>query len=260
AGRDFAPNDNSKSRMVVVINRTLAQRYFGSAEKSLGKRITIWPDEKFPREIVGVVGDSKDTTLDAELEPQMFVPYAQEASWPILSLAIRSNIAPAGLTDSIRREVLALDKGEPIYRVQTMDEIVQKTTATRRASMLLLSIFATAALLLAAIGIYGVMAYSVAQRTREIGIRMALGAQTGDVLRLIVRQGMLLAFAGAAIGLVVSIFLARAIGNLLYDVRAGDPATYAAILLLLISVAFIACYWPARRAAKLNPVTALAQN
>jgi putative ABC transport system permease protein len=260
AGRDFAPNDNSKSRMVVVINRTLAQRYFGSAEQSLGERFTIWPDEEFPREIVGVVGDSKDTTLDAELEPQMFVPYAQEASWPILSLAIRSNIAPAGLTDSIRREVLALDKGEPIYRVQTMDEVVQKTTATRRASMLLLSIFATAALLLAAIGIYGVMAYSVAQRTREIGIRMALGAQTGDVLRLIVRQGMLLAFAGAAIGLVVSIFLARAIGSLLYDVRAGDPATYAAILLLLISVAFVACYWPARRAAKLNPVTALAQN
>jgi putative ABC transport system permease protein len=260
AGRDFAPNDNPKSRMVVVINQTMARRYFGSPGRSLGKRITIWPDEKFPREIVGVVGDSKGTTLDAELEPQMFVPYAQEASWSVLSLALRSKIEPSGLTDSIRRAVLALDRGQPIYRVQTMEEVVQKSTATRRASMLLLSVFAAAALVLAAIGIYGVMACAVTQRTREIGIRMALGAQTGDVLRLIVRQGMLLALSGAAIGLVVSIFLARAIGSLLYDVHAGDPGTYGAILLLLITVAFVACYWPARRAAKLNPVIALAQN
>ena len=183
-----------------------------------------------------------------------------------MSLAIRSNIAPAGLTDSIRREVLALDKGEPIYRVQTMDEVVQKTTATRRASMLLLSIFATAALLLAAIGIYGVMAYSVAQRTREIGIRMALGAQTGDVLRLIVRQGMLLAFAGAAIGLVVSIFLARAIGSLLSEpVRAGEPPP-CAVPILNCSLDFrssaLCQALSDQRVApwELNPVTALAQN
>jgi putative ABC transport system permease protein len=260
AGRDFTPNDNPKSPMVVVINRTMAQRYFGSPQQSLGKRFTIWPDEKFPREIVGVIGDSKDATLDAEMGPQMFVPHAQDASWNVLSLAVRSNIEPTALTDSIRRAVLALDKGQPIYRVQTMEEIVQKSTATRRASMLLLSVFAGAALLLAAVGIYGVMAYSVTQRTREIGIRMALGAQTGDVLRLIVRQGMLLAFAGAAIGLVASILLSRTIRSLLYDVQAGDPATYGVILLLLISVAFVACYWPARRAAKLDPVRALAEN
>ena len=126
--------------------------------------------------------------------------------------------------------------------------------------MMVLSAFAVAALLLAAIGIYGVMAYAVTQRTREIGIRMALGAQTADVLRLIVRQGMLLAAAGAIVGLLGSLFFSRALGSLLYNVRAADPVTYGAILGLLLLVAFVACYLPARRAAKLNPVTALAQN
>jgi putative ABC transport system permease protein len=141
-----------------------------------------------------------------------------------------------------------------------MEEVVQKSTATRRASMMVLSAFAIAALLLAAIGIYGVMAYAVTQRTREIGIRMALGAQTTDVLRLIVREGMLLAAAGALLGLVGSLFFSRALGSLLYNVRAADSVTYGAILGLLFLVAFVACYLPARRAAKLNPVTALAQN
>ena len=260
AGRDFAPNDTPNSAKVVIINRTLAERYFGSAQASLGKRITIWPDEKFPREIVGVVGDSKHITLDTPTAPQTFVPYAQEASWDTLSIAVKTKIEPTMLTEPIRQQVLALDKGQPIYRVQTMDEVVQKSAATRRASMMVLSAFAVAALLLAAIGIYGVMAYAVTQRTREIGIRMALGAQTADVLRLIVRQGMLLAAAGAIVGLLGSLFLSRALGSLLYNVRAADPVTYGAILGLLFLVAFVACYLPARRAAKLNPVTALAQN
>ncbi|MBA3833445.1 MAG: ABC transporter permease [Chthoniobacterales bacterium] len=259
AGRDFTPNDTPSSAMVVIINRTTAERYFASPEASLGKRIIIWRDEKFPREIVGVVGDSKHSTLDAELTPQMFVPYAQDASWGLLSLALRAKIKPAALTEAVRQQVLALDKGQPIYRVQTMEEVLQKSTAPRRASMLLLSVFAAASLLLAAIGIYGVMAYSVTLRTREIGIRMALGAKGADVLRLIARQGMLLAIIGAAIGIGASLFLSRALGGLLFDVRPADPTIYAAILFLLISVAFVACYWPARRAARVNPVTALAQ-
>ncbi|MBA3961848.1 MAG: ABC transporter permease [Chthoniobacterales bacterium] len=259
AGRDISPNDNAKSPMVIVINQTMAKRYFGSPAQSLGKHLTVWRDEKFAREIVGVVGDTKDTTLDAPIEPQMFVPYAQNATWGAMSLAVRAAIEPTALTAAVREQVLALDKGEPVYRVQTMEEVLHKSTATRRAAMLLLSAFAGAALLLAGVGIYGVMAYSVSQRTREIGIRMALGAQTGDVLRLIVRQGMLVAGAGAAVGLLASLFLSRAIGTLLYDVRAGDPATYAEILFLLIAVAFTACYWPARRAAKLNPVVALSE-
>ena len=193
------------------------------------------------------------------MSPQMFVPYAQDASWAVMSLAVRSQVEPTKLTNAIRQEVLALDKGEPIYRVQTMEEIVQKSTATRRASMLLFTVFAGAALLLAAIGIYGVMAYSVTQRTREIGIRMALGAQAGDVLRLIVRQGMLLAFAGAGdrSGR-VAFSLARDRQPALR--RAGRrPGHLSRNSPALLAVAFVACYLPARRAAKLNPTVALAQ-
>lgn len=260
AGRDFTPNDTPNSTMVVIVNRAIAERYYGSPQAALGKRLTIWPDENFPREIIGVVGDTKHLTLDAPVDPQTFVPYSQEASWDTLAVAVRTKIEPAVLTEAIRQQVLALDKGEPIYRVQTMDEVVQKSTATRRASMTVLGIFAVAALLLAAIGIYGVMAYAVTQRTREIGIRMALGAQTADVLRLIIRQGMLLAAAGAIVGLLGSLFFSSAIGSLLYNVRAADPGTYGAILALLFLVAFVACYVPARRASRLNPVNALAQN
>jgi putative ABC transport system permease protein len=260
AGRTFTSDDNLKSPMVTIINRTLAERYFGSPQQSLGKRLTIWRDEKFPREIIGVVGDTKNPSLDAEVGPQIFVPYAQDPEWGTLSLAVRTKVEPSSLTAAVRQQVLTIDPGEPVYRVQTMEEIVRRSTATRRASMLLLGIFASSALLLAAIGIYGAMAYSVTQRTREIGIRMALGAQTSDVLWLILRQGMALALGGAFVGLVVSLFFTRIIRGLLFGVGAGDPGTYAAILFLLILVALAACYWPARRAAKLNPVKALAEN
>ena len=163
------------------------------------------------------------------------------------------------MAGAVRAQVLALDKGLPIYRVQTMDDVLRKSTATNRACMLLFSVFASAALLLAAVGIYGVMAYVVTQRTHEIGIRMALGAQARDVLQLVVRQGMILAMAGVALGLLGALSLSRGISGLLYEVKTADPATYLEILVLLVSVAFVACYVPARRAAKLNPVAALAQ-
>jgi putative ABC transport system permease protein len=259
AGRDFNMQDRSNSPKVVVINQSLAQRVFGSPAKAIGKRLTVWRDEDFAREIVGVVADSKGSTLDEPNQPQLFVPYAQDASWNTLSLAVRCASDPRNMASAVRAHVLALDKGLPIYRVQTMDDVLRKSTATNRACMLLFSVFASAALLLAAVGIYGVMAYAVTQRTHEIGIRMALGAQAGDVLRLVVRQGMVVTMGGVGLGLVGALTVSRTISGLLYGVNTIDPSTYFEILILLVCVAFVACYVPARRAAKLNPVTALAQ-
>jgi putative ABC transport system permease protein len=156
--------------------------------------------------------------------------------------------------------VQALDKDQPIYNVRTMDDVVANSLGTRRVSMQLFTVFACAALLLAAVGIYGVMAYSVSQRTQEIGIRMALGAQKSDVLWLVVRQGMMLALIGVVVGVGGAFALTRVIANLLFGVGASDPATFVAISLLLIFVSLIACYLPARRAARLNPTVALAEN
>jgi putative ABC transport system permease protein len=176
-----------------------------------------------------------------------------------MTLTIRAAADPAALTTMLRREVLAIDKDLPIFNVTTMEEAVAATIGSRRMSMLLFNIFAGAALLLAAIGIYGVMACTVTQRTREIGIRMALGAQKGDVLRMIVRQGMTLTIIGVFTGLLGAVGLTRTIATLLFGVGPNDPASFIGISVLVLFVAFLACYLPAHRAAKLNPITALSQ-
>jgi putative ABC transport system permease protein len=177
-----------------------------------------------------------------------------------MALVIRTAGDPAAFVPMLRRELQALDKDQPIYNVRTMEEVVRTSLGTRRVSMLLFSVFAGAALLLAAVGIYGVMAYSVTQRTHEIGIRMALGAQAGDVLRLVVRQGMTLVLIGIVVGVAGALGLTRVIANLLFGVNAADPVTFVAISLLLAAVAFLACYLPARRAARLDPMNALARS
>ena len=212
------------------------------------------------REIVGVVGDTKTGSLTGEGGMQIYVPHAQDSQWNFMGLVIRTAGDAAAFAPTLRREVQALDKDQPIYNVRTMDDVVMNSLGTRRVSMQLFTVFACAALLLAAIGIYGVMAYSVTQRTQEIGLRMALGAQKSDVLGLVIRQGMTLTVIGVIVGLAGAFALTRVIGNLLYGVTATDPATFVAIPLLLLFVALLACYLPARRAAKLNPVNALAQN
>jgi putative ABC transport system permease protein len=211
------------------------------------------------REIVGVVGDTKTGSLTGESGMQIYVPHAQDAQWNFMGLAIRTAGDPAAFAATLRREVQALDKDQPIYNVRTMDDVVMNSLGTRRVSMQLFAVFAIAALLLAAIGIYGVMAYTVTQRTQEIGIRMALGAQRSDVLGLVVRQGMTLAAIGVAAGLMGAFGLTRVMASLLFNVRPDDPTTYLAISFLLVVVAFLACYLPARRAAKLDPVIALSR-
>jgi putative ABC transport system permease protein len=259
AGRFFEPRDNSDAPKVVIINETIAKRHFGSATQAIGKRLSIWRDEKFMREIVGVVGDTKTGSLTGEGGAQIYVPNAQTRE-NFMGLVIRTAGDPAAFATTLRHDVQALDKDQPIYNVRTMDDVVANSLGTRRVSMQLFTVFGGAALLLAAIGIYGVMAYSVTQRTQEIGIRMALGAQKMDILRLVVRQGMALALIGVIAGLAGAFALTRMISNLLFGVGASDPVTFIAISLLLIFVSLIACYFPARRAARLNPTVALAEN
>src|SRR5881227_3586079 len=264
SGRFFEPRDNADGPKVVIINETTAKRHFGSPAGAIGKRLSIWAafrgqrrEEKFMREIVGVVGDTKTGSLTGEGDMQIYVPHAQDSQWNFMGLVIRTAGDPAAFAATLRREVRALDKDQPIYSVRTMDDVVANSLGTRRVSMQLFAVFAIAALLLAAIGIYGVMAYTVTQRTQEIGIRMALGAQRSDVLGLVVRQGMTLAAIGVAAGLAGAFSLTRVMAGLLFHVRPDDPTTYLAISFLFIVVAFLACYLPARRAAKLDPMIAL---
>jgi putative ABC transport system permease protein len=260
AGRTFELRDNADGPKVVVINETIARRHFGSPAEAIGKRLSIWHDEKFMREIVGVVGDTKTGSLTGDGGAQIYVPHAQDFQWSFMGLVIRTAGDPAAFATTLRREVQALDKDQPVYNVRTMDDVVANSLGTRRVSMQLFAVFACAALLLAALGIYGVMAYSVTQRTQEIGIRMALGAQKSDVLGLVIRQGMMLTVIGVAVGLAGAFGLTRLIANLLFGVAATDPMIFVAIPLLLLFVALIACYLPARRAARLDPTIALAQS
>ena len=264
SGRTFEPRDNADGPKVVVINETTAKRHFGSPTAAIGKRLSIWSafrghrrDEEFMREIVGVVGDTKTDSLTGEGGLQIYVPHAQDSQWNFMGLVIRTAGDAAAFAPTLRREVQALDKDQPVYNVRTMDDVVANSLGTRRVSMQLFAVFACAALLLAAIGIYGVMAYSVTQRTQDIGIRMALGAQTADVLYMVVRQGMTPVLIGISVGLAGALGLNRVIASLLFGVNAADPMTFVAISLLLGFVALLACYIPARRAAHVDPVIAL---
>jgi putative ABC transport system permease protein len=257
AGRTFGRGDGASAPKVVIVNEWLAKRCFGSAAAALGRHLTIWRDEKFPREIVGVVADTKATGLERDSQAQTYVPHAQDAAWSFMGLVIRTDGDPTAFASVLRREVQAIDKDQPIYGVRSYDDIVMSSLATRRVSMQLFTVFACAALILAMVGIYGVMAYSVTQRRHEIGIRMALGARKSDVLRLVVGQGMTLAVIGVVAGTAGALVLTRLIANLLFGVGAGDPGTFIGISLLLVTVASIACYLPARRAARIDPSEAL---
>jgi putative ABC transport system permease protein len=199
----------------------------------------------------------RDESLDAELLPEFYTAYAQNPTRR-MNLIVRAAAGdPASMTGAVRGVIREMDSEQTIWRTQTMDELLARSVAGRRFSMLLLGVFAGVALVLAALGIYGVMAYSVTRRTHEIGIRIALGARTGDVLKLVVGQGMLLAGIGLALGLVAAFAVTRVLAGLLYGVSATDPVTYAGITLLLACIAFLSCYIPARRATRVDPMVAL---
>jgi putative ABC transport system permease protein len=254
-GRVIDENDGPNKPPVVVINETLARRYWPNSNP-IGQRIFSGEDTTW-REIVGVVRDARYNSLDTEAGGQVYAPFDLYAGVNYRTLVVRADGDPLGLVPAVLAEIKAIDKDQPISSIHTMEEMMAKSVSQRRFNMLLLAIFAGVALLMAVVGIYGVMSYSVGQRTHEIGLRMALGANTADVLRLLLGQGMKLVVMGMAIGLAAAIALTRLISSLLFDVHATDPATFVAISLLLALVALLACYVPARRAAKVDPVVAL---
>jgi putative ABC transport system permease protein len=205
---------------------------------------------------VGVVGETKPS-LETDPNQQMYVPYAQDSTWSGMSLVVRTSGEPTAMSATVRNEIRSLDKGLPVFNIRTMDDVLAASVAPRRASMLLLSAFAGVALLLAMIGIYGVTAYHVTQRTQEIGIRMALGAQRSDVVKLVLKGGMALALLGIGAGLAGAFALTRLMTTLLFGVTPTDGATFAAVSICLIVTALIACFIPARRATKVDPLVAL---
>jgi putative ABC transport system permease protein len=268
-GRLFTAEDTRDRPPVIVIDEALARQSFPN-EDPIGKRLeqTIGVDTP-SLEIVGVVRHVEPYGLD-RLEtgsgPAQF--YTNFNQMPLLSLSkrpatinllTRTEAEPLGLASAVRGQILALNKEQPVFNVRTMEQIVAQSVAARRFSMLLLTIFALVALGLASLGIYGLVSYAVSQRAREIGMRMALGAQSGDVVKLVIGQGMKLALIGVTIGLTASLALTRAMKTLLFGVSATDPATFAAIALLLTFVAALACFVPARRAATIDPLTTLRQ-
>ena len=254
-GRVFTEHDTVNEPRVVVINETMARKFFPN-EDPIGKRLHVTNGPVVYREIVGIVGDVKHYGLDQEPKPQTYEPYTQRAL-PFMALIVRTPGDPTGLTAAIRNEVLSIDKEQPISNIRTLDRLFSTSISQQRFSMLLLGIFAAVAIVLATIGIYGVMSYSVTQRTHEIGIRIALGAGRRHVLKLIVGHGMLLALIGITAGLVISFALTRVMSTLLFEVSATDPMTFGVIALLLISISLLACYIPARRATKVDPIVAL---
>jgi putative ABC transport system permease protein len=257
AGRDFNDRDTPQSPAVAVINETL-QRQFFADENPLGKKLIItYLNQRQTREIVGVVGDIKQDGPNLPTLPQIFVPFEQQP-WFTASLVVRSVSAdPLRVKDDVQRAIWAVNKNLPASKAETIEQQLSTLMARPQLYTLLLGVFAVVAVLLAAIGIYGVMSYAVAERTHEIGIRMALGAQTRDVLKLVLSNGMKLALAGIGIGLLASLGLTRLLRGLLFGVSATDPLTFAVIAILLTGVALVACYLPARRATKVDPLVAL---
>jgi len=239
---------------VVVLNETLARRLFGRDDPA-GRRLQIAPSTFAT--IVGVVADLRYSKLDESPEAELYRPYSHVPGFPRLTLVIRTTGDPLDAAPAIRRIVSDTDKTQPPYDVMTLEQALADTILPRRFNLFLLTMFAATALLLALIGIYGVIAYSVAQRTHEIGVRIALGAQRREVIRLVVGQGMRIAVVGLVIGLAAAAGLKRLMANVLYDVEPTDLKTFAAVAAVMIATALGACWVPARKAAVVDPVIAL---
>jgi putative ABC transport system permease protein len=259
-GRTFTEQEVkqlSQGAGVAIINETLARRYFPD-EDPLGKRLALPKDGAGWREIIGVAADVKHTGVIDEAAPEVYEPTLRSVSGGY-DLVVRSAAPPAQVAGSVRGQFSELDPNLPIFTVRTLEETIALNLARQRFAVALLGAFAAVGLLLAAVGVYGVMAYSVSRRAREIGIRMALGAQASAVMRMVLREGLKLTALGVAIGLPASLAITQLMKGLLYGVSAADPLTFLGVPLLLAIVAMIACWIPARRAAKTDPMRALRQ-
>ena len=269
-GRLFDERDNSSGPWTLIINQAMAKKYWPNenpvgATVTIGKGIAPGMGDRLPRQVVGVVGDVHEEGLDQESPPVLYIPVGQEPDVMVAlgnrvlpsSWAIRTAGNPAELSQAVQQELLHADSDLPVARVMSMDRIVSKSIARQNFNMILLDILGGIALLLAAIGIYGVMSYTVQQRTNEMGIRIALGAGQSQLLRLVLGHGLLLAAAGVGIGLAASFGLTRLMSSLLYGVKATDAWTFVIVAAILSTIAALACYIPARRATHVDPIVAL---
>ncbi len=256
AGRLYTDaEDRIDGPLYAVVSESFVRRFFPDGD-AIGKKITMgWRGNRNPREIIGIVGDIHDRALEREPGPVMYFPMAQAPS-SFFSIVVRTT-ASAGIADALRTAVAAVDPDQPLAEVRPLLQVMRLTGAQRRLNTLLLGIFASVALVLALVGVYGVMSYNVTQRVREIGVRMALGARPADVTRMVVGHGVAVALVGVAAGVALTLPLARLMAGMLYGVGATDPPTYAVIAAALVLVAALASWLPARRAARVDPMVAL---
>jgi putative ABC transport system permease protein len=253
-GREFTEGDNAEAPLVAVVNETLVRRYWPH-ENPIGKHLRLGR-MVLPTEVVGVAADVNNLSLEAAPEAEVYVPFPQRP-WATMNLILRTAGDPHNWAGAARAAVAAVDRDQPVTAVNSMEEVLATSTAPQRFSVFLLGVFSVTALVLAAVGLYGAIAYSVAERTREMGIRIALGAAAGDIQRMIVGQGLALALAGMGIGAVAALALTRLMAGLLFQVSAADPASFAASALLFAAIAALASYLPARRATRVDPTEAL---
>ncbi len=254
SGRTFTDDDNAKAPPVVVVNETFARQYF-PGESAVGKKIAIGRRPE-PALVVGVAADVKNQGLQKDPQAQLYLPFPQ-LPWSDMNLLMRTDVAPAAAIATVRAQIAAVDGNQPVNEIQTAEELIDNSRAQPRFTMLLIGGFSGTALVLAVLGVYGVLSYSVGQRQQEFGIRLALGAQRTDIQRMVMRQGLLLALTGIVAGLCVAWMITRLLENVLYGTGSRDLATFAFTPVVFLLVAALASYLPARRAMNVEPVETL---